>query len=82
LIKDFGKVFQARSLAEILAAYEETGTCNVPGQKFFPIIDFIPFERIIIDPLHAFLRIGDKLLSLVICEVKKKRTIENHEKNS
>jgi len=35
------------------------------GQINYPIIDFIKIENIIVDPLHMYLRIADKLISLL-----------------
>jgi len=61
-------VFRARSLDEVLKAFSN-GRCTIPGQERVPLFDFIPFDRVIIDPLHAFLRISEKLIDLAFEEV-------------
>ena len=61
-------VFTPRLLDEVLRAFS-TGQCTIPGQDRPPLFDFIPFDRVIIDPLHAFLRISDKLIDLAFEEV-------------
>lgn len=40
----------------------------IPGQIKPPLFDFIDFVHLIIDPLHNFLRISDKLLDLLFDE--------------
>ena len=62
------EVFTLRSLAEVLRAFS-SGRCTIPGQERPPLFDFIPFDRVIIDPLHAFLRISEKLIDLAFEEV-------------
>jgi len=47
----------------------QSGNQSLPGQESPPLFHFIPMSRIILDPLHAFLRIGDKLINSVIDEV-------------
>jgi len=58
-----------RCMHKIVSDFESSGKSQDPGQKARPLFDFIPYHRIIIDPLHLFLRIGGKLLNLLISEV-------------
>jgi hypothetical protein len=53
----------------VFEQFSRSGVCEDPGQARAPLFYFIPFSRVIIDPLHAFLRIGGKLLSLALKEV-------------
>ena len=41
------------------------------GQSLRPIFDFIDFDSIIIDMLHLLLRIGEKLISLLMKDILK-----------
>ena len=63
--KDIGTkdLFELRNMAEVLRAFSECKTPPV-GQQRAPLFPFIPFQRVLIDPLHAFLRIGGKLIEL------------------
>ena len=40
------------------------------GCKYPPIFKFIPMDRVIIDALHLFLRITDRLISLLIMDLR------------
>jgi len=63
--KDF---FRLRNMEDVLKFFTGCSHEEIPGQEREPLLKFIPFERVIIDPLHAFLRIGEKLIDLVFEE--------------
>ena len=50
------------------------------GFKNEPIIDFIKPENVIVDILHLFLRISDKLIDILISDLEK-FDVANNEKN-
>jgi len=61
--------FKMRNMEEVLKFYPLDGECKdkckAPvGQERANLFSFIPFQRVLIDPLHAFLRIGGKLIEL------------------
>jgi len=64
-VKEF---FESRKMEEVLDYFSGCSKKEIPGQDRRPLFDFIPFSRVIVDPLHAFLRISDKLISLMIEE--------------
>jgi len=62
-------IFVLRKMDEVLAAFQPCTHASLPaGQIRKPLFPFIPFDRVLIDPLHAFLRIGGKLIDLAFEE--------------
>ena len=46
------------------------------GQRLKPLFSMIDFDRIVIDMLHLLLRIGEKLLTLLIKDILKHKDWE------
>ena len=46
------------------------------GCKRLPLFESIPIDRIIIDTLHLFLRIGDPLINLLILDLRRQDGVE------
>lgn len=65
-------LFHLRKMEDALRSFPTCPSASAshkpPGQIRSPLFPFIPYERIIIDPLHAFLRIGEKLIDLAWSE--------------
>ena len=61
----------ARSLNEAALKFLEKKSSDKCGYIRNPIIDFIEFENCVIDLLHLFLRITDRLMDLLINKLKK-----------
>ena len=61
-----------RDLKKILAEFQKCGSSSDPGQERPPIFDFIPFQRVMLDPLHLLLRIAGKLQSLLFNDLLSK----------
>lgn len=59
----------ATELATLRKLKDFTDEPDQGGLKYKPIFDFIPFDHVIIDVLHLFLRVSDKLISLCIHDV-------------
>lgn len=50
--------------------FDSNNICHL-GYKYEPIIDFIKPENIIVDILHLFLRVSDKLIVMLIDDINK-----------
>lgn len=46
------------------------------GCKRLPVFESIPIDRVIIDTLHLFLRIGDLLINLLILDLRRQDGVE------
>jgi len=76
-IQDFGlewsisdPMFGARSHKESEVKRVHKNSLNRLGYIAVPLFDFIPFQNVIIDLLHLFLRITDKLTDYILDDIK------------
>lgn len=65
----------ARSIEEIKILSKKPAKQQY-GCKRLPLFESIPMDRVIIDTLHLFLRIGDLLINLLIMDLRRQDGVE------
>ena len=51
--------------------------CNIPDHIKAPLFDMISLSNYVFDELHALLRIGDQLWTLMLAEIKEHNLFNN-----
>ena len=70
------QINSARSIAEAISTIERQQKDN-NGYINYPIFDFIPLHRMVIDMMHLFLRISDRLSELLLNDLREADLLSN-----